>query len=165
MKFYIAVLTFLTLFVLGCSSSSPGNQQNNTGQTAQAPAETKPATPSLGPTDTLKALSDASKKKDVEAIKKHLSQGTLALLETGAQEQKKSVDQILKEKDGAPFPKLPELGAEQVEGETATLEVKNTESGKFEKLPFVKENGEWKVAIDVYLNNLDAEVAQEPPKP
>nr|MBA2335647.1 hypothetical protein [Blastocatellia bacterium] len=88
--------------------------------------------------------------------------GTLALLETGAREQNKTVDDALREDDGGPFLTLPQIGAENIEGDKATLEVRNVDTGEFEKLPFVKEDGEWKVAIDVYLNNLDAADDEHP---
>ena len=154
-----------------CSSHSATNTSNSTqsqnpaNSASQAVAETKPAEPTLSPTETLKALSAASAKKDVDGIKKYLSKGTLERLEIGAKEQNKTADELLKGKDGAPFPKLPELGAETIEGDTATLEVRNAETREFEKLPFVKENGEWKVAIDVYLDNLDAAMGDEATEP
>lgn len=148
--------------------TSPATNTTNTANSAppqntanQAAAESKPGTPAMSPTETLKALSQASAKRDVEAIKGYLSQGTLERLEIGAQEQNKTSDEILKEKDGAPFPKLPELGAEAIDGDNATVEVRNPETREFEKLPFVKEDGRWKVALDIYLDNLDAEMAEE----
>ena len=90
--------------------------------------------------------------------------GTLALLETGAREQNKTVDEALREDDGGPFQTLPEMGAAKIEDVKASLEVRNVDTGEFENLPFVKENGEWKVAIDVYLNNLDTAAEDEHPE-
>lgn len=154
-------------------SSHDTNTANTTGQSTvnqtvqanQAVAQQGPAATALSPTDTLKALSQASAKKDVEGIKRYLSKGTLARLEIGAREQNKTPDEVLAEKDGAPFPQLPQLGKEEVQGNTATVEVLNTETRQFEKLPFVKEDGQWKVAIDVYLDNLDAAMEEEAQKP
>lgn len=161
MKIY-ALVIFLAL-TAGCSSDPPSNDQpsNIANQSVQAPAEIKPA--ALGPADTLKALNQASNKKDVAAILRYVSKGTLALLEKGAKEQNKTVDEALKEEGGGPFLTLPELGAEEIDGDKATLEVRNVDTGEFELLPFVKENGEWKVAIDTYLINRDTDVEEEQP--
>ena len=166
MKIYrLFIGIFLALTTGGCPSSPPGvNQNNAANQSVQLPAKPNPPAAVLGPADTLRALSEASNKKDVTAIKKYLSKDTLALLETGAREQNKTVDEALSEDDGGPFQTLPELGAENIEGDRATLEVRNVDTGEFEQLPFVKENGEWKVAIDVYLKNLDA-AEDEPSEP
>lgn len=105
------------------------------------------------PTETLRALSEASKKKDTEAIKSLLSKGTLDLLEQSARRQEKSVDELLKQENGAPFQELPEIKNEQVTGETASVEVKNNVTGEFDKIPFVKENGVWKLALDVFMQD------------
>ena len=60
------------------------------------------------PTETLQALNEASKKKDIPAIKSMLSKGTLDLLEQSAKKQNKTVDEILLKDEGAPFQDLPE---------------------------------------------------------
>ena len=105
------------------------------------------------PTDTIKALNEASKKKDTAAIKNLLSKGTLDLLDQSAKRQQKSVDELLTQEDGAPFQELPEVKNEQIAGETATVEVKNSVTGAFEKIPFTKENGVWKVALDKFMED------------
>jgi len=145
-----------------CSSNEANTNttaQNTANQAApsnQAATQQQPAGAALSPSETLKALSEASRNKDVQGIKRYLSKGTLARLDMAANEQKKSTDELLAEDDGAPFPQMPQLGKEEIQGDTATVEVLNTESKQFEKMPFVKEDGQWKVAIDVYLDNLDA---------
>jgi uncharacterized lipoprotein len=106
------------------------------------------------PTDTLKALNDASKKKDTAAIKKLLSKGTNVLLENAALAANTSSDELLKKDDGAPFEDLPEIRGEKIEGETATVTVANQITSEDENIPLVKEDGEWKVALDKYLEDL-----------
>lgn len=113
------------------------------------------------PTDTLRALNEASKNKNVETIKSHLSKGTLDLLDQSAKRQEKSVDELLTQENGAPFQELPEVRNEQVTGETATVEVKNNVTGEFEKIPFVKENGVWKVALDVFMKDAMKRLTEE----
>ena len=52
---------------------------------------------SSSPTATYKAFFEAQKRKDVPGMKKTLSKGSLAMLEQGAEQQKKTLDESLKE--------------------------------------------------------------------
>lgn len=107
--------------------------------------------PEMSPTESFIALSEASRKLDVEGIKRRFSKATLVLFDEVAAEQGKTVDQILREPNGAPFPKLPDIGDEKIEGNTANLEIGDPETGSITVMPFVIEDGEWKIAMDVYL--------------
>ena len=120
-----------------------------------------PASQTKSPTETLQALNEASKKKDTAAIKILLSKGTLDLLEKNAKKENKTVDEILLKDNGTPFQDLPETRNEVITGETATVEVKNTVTGEFQKLPFVKENGVWKVALDKALEDAMKQMREE----
>ena len=113
------------------------------------------------PTEVLKAMNEASKKKDVEAIKSYLSKGTLELLDKSAKSQEKSVDELLKADDGAPFEELPETRNEKIEGDTATVEIKNKTTDSWEKLPFVKEEGNWKIALDKFMEDMIKRLTEE----
>jgi Domain of unknown function (DUF4878) len=107
------------------------------------------------PTATFKAFFEASRKKDVAGMKKALSKGTLEMYDKLAKEQNKSTDDLLKETDkDDKSEKMPETRNEKITGDTATLEVKNDKTGKWETLPFVKENGEWKIALDKFLEDM-----------
>jgi Domain of unknown function (DUF4878) len=108
------------------------------------------------PTATFKAFFEASKKKDAAGMKKTLSKGTLEMFDKLAKEQNKSTDDMLKEvdKDDNKSEKMPETRNEKINGDTATLEVKNDKTGKWDTLPFVKENGEWKIALDKFLEDM-----------
>lgn len=138
-KYKIIFLALCALFIAGCSSVQ----------------QTK------SPTETLKALSEASKKKDVESIKQKVSKGTLELLEQSAKRENKSVDELLAQENNAPFEELPETRNEKITGDTATVEVKNNVSGGYETIPFVKENGEWKVAIDKFMEDIMKRATEE----
>ena len=107
------------------------------------------------PTATFKAFFEASKKKDVPGMKKTLSKGTVDMFDKLAKEQNKSLDDMLKgiDKDDK-NEKMPETRNEKINGDTATLEVKNDQTGKWDTLPFVKENGEWKIALDKFLQDM-----------
>ncbi len=132
-------------------------QPSNTAAQANNAQTAAPANPAgaLSPTETLRALNEASKKHDPEAIKRYLSAGTLELLKESADKQKKQVDELLREEDGPPFLELPEIGKETVNGDKATVEIKGKEMEEFDELPFVREDGSWKVAVDEYLRSMD----------
>jgi hypothetical protein len=136
------------------------NMANTTTQTNQGTVETKPAQPALSPTETLKALNQASMKKDPPTIKSYLSRETLDLFEQVAQEQNATVDELLKRDKGAPFNQPLKIFGEKIEGQTAIVEVEDNVTKNVEKIPFVIENGQWKVAIDQYLENLEPEVEE-----
>ena len=111
---------------------------------------------SSSPTKTFKAFFEASKKKDTAGIKKTLSKGTVDMFDKLAKEQDKSTDDMLKglDKDDNKDEKIPETRNEKITGDTATLEVKNEKTDKWDTLPFVKENGEWKIALDKFLEDM-----------
>ena len=113
------------------------------------------------PTETLKTFIEASKNKDVETIKKNLSKNSLSLLEQTAKEQNTTVDELLKKNNGTPIKEMPETRNEKIEGDTATVEVKDKTSGKYETIPFVKEEGEWKIALDVFMQDLMKKMNEE----
>ena len=107
------------------------------------------------PTATFKAFYEASKKKDVAGMKKTLSKGTLDMFDKLAKEQNKTTDDMLKDVDkDDKSEKMPETRNEKINGDTATIEVKNEKTNKWDPLPFVKENGEWKIALDKFLEDM-----------
>jgi hypothetical protein len=161
---YAAILFLVTIFLFtGCQSASTPNGNSNQPAAAPAPAST---TAELSPKEVLKALNTAAKQKNVAEIKRHLSQGTLRMLDKTAQEGGKTPDQILTEEGGAPFSVLPEMREEKVEGETATVEVQNImDTKQYEKIPFVREAGAWKVALDIYMDELERRLAEDMKKP
>ena len=99
------------------------------------------------PTATAKAFYDAAKSRDAQAIKNTMSKGSLEMMEKFAKMQNKSLDDALKEPSSSPPPGTFESRNEKITGDTATLEVKD-EKGNWESIPFVKEDGSWKIALD-----------------
>jgi len=132
------VIALVALFIFGCNA-------------AQSTAS---------PTETLKTFIEASRKKDVETIKKSLSKASLEMAEKSAQEHSTTVDALLKKDDVQISEQLPEIRNEKIEGETATVEIKDSANG-YETLPFVKENGSWKIAFDKYQELMQKKLAQE----
>lgn len=129
-----SALTIIAIVAVGCSRGpKPGDQST--------------------PTLAYKALYEAVKKKDPEAIKKVISKGTLGMMESYASMQKKTLNQIVENglTETTFAPKLPETRNEKITGDVAILEVKNEKTGAWEALPFAKEDGNWKLAIDTFF--------------
>lgn len=128
MKIYkIVIISLVALFIFGCSTIQK----------------------SAGPTETLKIFLEASRQKDIETVKTTLSKTTLETAEKSAREHNTTVDALLKKDDVQVSEVLPEIRNEKIEGETATVEIKDSGNG-YETLPFVKEDGKWKIAFDKY---------------
>ena len=112
---------------------------------------------SSSPTSTFKAFFDAQKKKDVAAMKKTLSKGSLAMLEKSAKDQNKTVDKAIAEGFDSPSAKadkMPETRNEKIDGAKATLEIQDETSKRWDTMYFVKEDGEWKIALDKTVEEL-----------
>lgn len=139
MKIYQTMIIALgALFVFGC------NAEQKTGS----------------PTETLKTFLEASRKKDVETVKKTLSRTTLETAEKSAREHNTTVDALLKKGDVQISDEIPEIRNEKIEGDAATVEIKDAANG-YETLPFVKEDGNWKIAFDKYQELMQKKLLQE----
>lgn len=163
---YFAVVLLTSLFMSAACTSKQTPAVTNSNTNQSAPTAAKPAP--LSPKEVLKALNDASKKKDVAGIQKQLSQGTLAMLNETARTEHRTVEDILTEDDGAPFLELPEMREEKIDGDRATVEVIAEIEGEDgiirkqnETIPFVKENGEWKAALDLYVEDLKKRATED----
>jgi hypothetical protein len=142
MKIYKIITVLCTLFIINCSS--------------------EPAPQPGGPTEVLNTFVEASKTKDVETMKRALSKGTMSLIEQSAQKQNTSVDELLKNEEGTLVRELPETRKEKIEGDVATLEVKNVETGEFDEIPFIKEGGTWRLALDEVVREINDEETSAP---
>jgi hypothetical protein len=95
-------------------------------------------------------------------MKRALSKGTMSLIEQSAQKKNTSVDELLKNEQGTLARELPETRNEKIEGDMATLEVKNVETGEFDEIPFVKEGGAWRLALDEIVEEINDEETSVP---
>jgi len=119
--------------------------------------ETEPSTP----IETFKTYTKAIKLKDTTTMKLLLSAETIKMHELEAKAQNVSLDEIVKREtlfsEGQTRVKLRN---EKVEGDTATLEVENS-FGAWETVPFVKEDGVWKIDKKGYRDRFIEEVEQD----
>ena len=112
---------------------------------------------SSSPTATFKAFFEAQKKKDVEATKKTLSKPSLAMLEKAAKAKNKELDEFMRDglsTPGSKFEKIPEMRNEKTDGDNGTLEIKDEAMKNWETMYFVKEEREWKIALDKTIEEM-----------
>jgi hypothetical protein len=117
-------------------------------------------TPST-PIETLKTYLQAIKKKDVIKMKALLSKGSIKMAEDEAKAQNIKLDDvILRETLFSPNQKEIKVKNTKIDGETATIEVENS-YGSFDRIPFVKEDGVWKIAKDKFADEFQKQVEEE----
>ena len=94
------------------------------------------------PTGVYKTYQQALRDKNAAKIKSAMSKKMLTTLEEGAKRRNKTSDELLT--SALPLsPVLPTVVSEKIDGDKATLEVKDSD-GKPQTESFVKEDGNWK---------------------
>jgi hypothetical protein len=133
MKLYGVLVVLIAVLLVGCASNQP------------------PVTAG-SPSDVLRQYVAASQKQDIAAMKNLLSRGSLDLIERSARSQGTTTDELLRRESSVKIQKAPETRSEKIEGDAATVEIRNETTGEFDmKMPFVRENGAWKLARDKYI--------------
>ncbi|MEO8572408.1 MAG: hypothetical protein ABI481_00440 [Pyrinomonadaceae bacterium] len=112
--------------------------------------ESKPNTP----IESFKAYVNSVKKKDTTKMKNLLSSESIKMHEQEAKAQGVTLDDIVKREtlftEGQ---KTVEFRDQKIEGEKASLEVKNS-FGSWDTVPFVREDDEWKIDKKGYAEKL-----------
>ncbi len=149
---FLAVATiFGALALTACTGTNTNSNSNTNSSTSSNSATDKPAaTGNVGfssPTATFRTFYDAAKNGNTDGIKRSMSAKTLDMMQKGAAKENKSIDEAFKEMIKDAPAAIPETRNEKIDGEKATLEVKDDKMDKWDTVPFVRENGEWKIAI------------------
>jgi hypothetical protein len=130
MRFYRIFLILLSALLFACAERAPKSET---------------------PLDALKAYMQAIKKKDTTQMKLLLSKGSLKMAEDEAKAQNTTVDEVVKRETlFTETQKTVEFKNEKIDGDKATIEVKNS-FGSWDIVPFNKEDGEWKIAKERYV--------------
>jgi len=165
--FAAVALAAITLLA-GCSKTTSNANSTNTvakGNTGvpkspgtmdaqPSPSATSTTRTSSGstPTGAFEAYYEAIKEKDVNAVKKLFSKSMVTMMEDQAKQSNKTVDDVMAEglkHASAEVPEtMPETRNEKIDGDTATLEVRDEKKDKWETIHFVKEDGDWKLSLD-----------------
>ena len=108
----------------------------------------------------IKTYVKAYKQKDMATMKLLLSDSTLKMHEREAKAQGTTVDDILKRESMiGEGQKAVEYRDEKIEGDKATLQIKNV-FGSWETLPFIREDGVWKIDKQGYANQMIQEIEE-----
>jgi hypothetical protein len=92
----------------------------------------------------MNAYYDALKRRDVAAVQKTVSDGYLKVIASAGVSAERAFQPMM---DRLPRAK-PATRNEKIDGNRATLEVHNEDSGRWETVAFVKEDGAWKIALE-----------------
>jgi len=113
------------------------------------------------PKQTFETYVRASKKKDITTMKLLLSKDTIKMHEQEAKATGVTLDDVVKREtllgEGQ---STVEYRNEKIDGDHASLEFKNA-GGSWESIPFVKEDGEWKIDKKGYADQLMQQVEQQ----
>ncbi|MBA3600274.1 MAG: DUF4878 domain-containing protein [Acidobacteria bacterium] len=110
----------------------------------------KPSTP----LETLKAYTQAIKKKDTTTMKLLLSDASIKMSEQEAKAQNVTLDEIVKRETlFSENQKTVEFRNEKIDGDKATIEMKNS-FDSWSTVPFVREDGVWKIDKQGIVNQM-----------
>ncbi len=106
------------------------------------------------PLETLKAYTQAIKKKDTTAMKLLLSDASLKMAEQEAKAQNRTLDDVVKNETlfGENQKQL-KFRNEKIDGDRAAIEVENS-FGSWDIVPFVREEGVWKIDKQALANQM-----------
>jgi len=101
------------------------------------------------PSDAYRLLYAAVKAKKTEKIKQVMSNSTMTFAGFAAEQQNQSLEKMFENGLTATTfaDKLPEVRDERVNGKFGAVEVFNQKDNRWEDLPFVLEDGGWKLAV------------------
>jgi hypothetical protein len=97
------------------------------------------------PTEAFKIFYEATKNKDMAALKSLIAKENLAAMEAEAKNKNKSLDDYLVEGSRAVPSTMPQLGEEKIDGDKATLQFKREGATNWSTAAFIKEDGGWKI--------------------
>lgn len=138
------------------SKNAPANLTSVKPNTSSTNPETKPPTMTdvpVGnaqtPSEAYRMLFAAVKSQDPAKIKSMLSKGSMGLAEMASGQQKKPVEEIIKNgfTETTFVDNYPQMRDERVKDEFGAVEVWNETRKQWDDIPFIKEDGVWKAAF------------------
>jgi predicted lipid-binding transport protein (Tim44 family) len=149
----LLIIGCVAAFAAGCGGA--GNSNNASNKTPTPNTNVAAATPTTvadnssaatagSPAEAYKAAYEARKNKDVAALRKLISKDLLEFFGLVAEDEKKSIDDVLRELCEKPQAPTAEVRNEKINGDWATLEYLD-EKGKWSTMDLEKEDGRWKL--------------------
>lgn len=149
-------VTFFALLVGACGTTTEQKKAEGDETTAiekkdESKTEEKKPVESTNAADSpkasVKAFVDGVIAKDESAMKGALAAETLKMFEMMAKTEKKSFFEVITDNDEEDMKIMPEMRNEKIDGDKATMEIKEPKGDKWETMNFVKENGGWKISL------------------
>lgn len=139
-KSVAAILIFaFAVFGLACQKQTASNSAvvSDSGPRAQTP------------TEAYQMIYNNVKAKQPNAVKQVMSEKTIALAQSQAQRSNSPLEKVFENGFTATTfsPTMPEIRDERVKDDMGAIEVYNSKDSRWEDLPFIKENGGWKLAV------------------
>jgi hypothetical protein len=156
---YLFFFTAAAVVLAGCQNAA--NTTNNTNSNANAVVVTTttnsapagnnatandPGNPAGSPTDVYKAAYTARKNCDIPGLKKVMSKELLDFLAKMGKDDKKSLDDELKELCSRPQGSTESVRNEKIDGDHASIEYMDEEN-KWQRMDFIREDGAWKMSL------------------
>ncbi len=156
--FTLLILLVCSWFALSCGE-------------AQVPSNSAKEISKHSPIGVLQTFTDAKNAKDLETMKRTLSKGTLDTINGVAEGNGKTMDEYLFPGNTTPLnrPEMPQTRNENIVGEIATVEISRFPGDQWRKLTFIREDGAWKMDLNLYMKELyprrNQDFANPPPPP
>jgi len=147
---FLSTLITVTIMAAACGSgeTTPGGGNSNSPQENSAASTPMDSATVIGsPTEAIRIFIEGVRAKDEKAMRSALSKASVAAFDKRAEEGKVSFFDAVVGEDLEEMSKMPEMRNEKIDGEKATLEVKDPNNDKWDPVPFVKEDGSWKIAL------------------
>lgn len=172
MKIYSITFIISAFILTSCSSTTPTNTTVNSSipantvntQSAEA-VEVEKKLQALPPTEVLRGFFAAVENKDILTAKKSLSKDSFVLLEQSAKAANVTVDQYLENLSALEVSDDVEIRNEKILGDTATVEYKDSTMPELRSLPFVREEGIWKLSLNKLAEQKQKEHTEDMKKP
>lgn len=151
MKYKNKIISVSLLLIFALASFSCDKKGTEASNTSSTPVS--PAVKAQTPTEAFKLLYEAVKSKDTERIKQMMSKSTQGFAAGYAQQTKQTIPEVYKNGLTATTlaDSLPETRDERIKDNFGAVEVFNAKDNRWENLPFVLEDGGWKLAVgDVF---------------
>jgi hypothetical protein len=134
-------IIFTALIVYAILSIACGGTTNPTEPNCDSGGDT--------PTAAYKRLFDAVKSKQTESIKAQMTQNTVQFASSVSQQNKTPLEKVFENGFTATTfaPSLPDIRDERTNCNMGAIEVWNAKNNAWEDLPFMIENGTWKLAV------------------
>lgn len=166
----LILLASVALLATACSKSANTNNANtattNTSSTSTTTSSSNISSTSASPIAAYKAFQEANRKKDYEGVKRVFSKGSLEMITEEAKKQNKTLDEFVRQQvDRGKNDE--EVSNEKINGDTATVDLKDKDGTSSITLPMVKEDGEWKIAYDKFIKQMQEafdQMSKEGPK-